>query len=100
MIGYVIFGALAGLTGGVAHLATGGSVLGALGLYAALGTLGVLGLAVRAALLPDEPSLAEGLQESARPRGRNRRVQGTRSGEAARSQVRPQAHRIAIRSAP
>ena len=100
MIGYVIFGALAGLTGAAAHLATGGSVLGALGLYSALGTLGILGLAVRAALLPEELGLAEGSQESPRPWKRNRRVQETRSGEAARPPAQPQAHRIAVRSAP
>ena len=53
MIGYVISGAAAGLTGGVTHLATGGSPLMALGIYAGIGTAGILGLATRAAFAPE-----------------------------------------------
>ena len=56
MIGYVIPGMLAGLTGGVTHLATGGGALGALGIYAGIGTAGILVMAARVACTPESSS--------------------------------------------
>ena len=50
MIGYVIFGAAAGAVGGVAHLVGGGSLLGAIGIYSAGGSAGIMMLATSSAL--------------------------------------------------
>ena len=54
MIGYVIFGALIGLTGGGIHLAAGGSIFGALAVHSGLGTLSILALAVHMSLTSNE----------------------------------------------
>lgn len=69
MIGYVIFGALIGLTGGGIHLAAGGSIFGALAVHSGLGTLSILALAVHMSLTSNEVENRRGHREAQSAQG-------------------------------
>ena len=75
MIGHVILGALAGLTGGSVHLATGGSFLGALGTYAGVGTVSILLLATYTVFVTADVG-----GHASRSRPRHGRMAGIRAG--------------------
>ena len=74
MMGYVLFGVLTGTLGGAAHLASGGGVLGALGIYSLGGSGAIVASVAYAAVV-------EGMRE--------RKIASTASGE-----VRPRAGRV------